>query len=144
MELFTIPVQVRWSDLDPNFHIRHSVYYDWGALCRVEYLNGKELTPAVYQRLHIGPILLREESVFRREIKFGDNININLKLVRARRDFSRWSIAHEIKKDNDVLCAVLTVDGAWINVIERKFAIPVEEIKGVFEQMPMDEKFIWE
>jgi acyl-CoA thioester hydrolase len=144
MELFTMPVQVRWADLDPNFHLRHSVYYDWAALCRIEYLNGKELTPALYQRLHIGPILFREECIFRKEIKFGDSITINLKLIKSRRDFSRWTIAHEIKKDNNILSAVVTVDGAWIDVIERKLAVPPAEIKAVFENMPVDENFIWE
>lgn len=144
MELFTMPLQVRWSDLDPNFHLRHSVYYDWAALCRVEYLNGKGLTSAVFQRLHFGPILFREECVFKREIKFDDEVNINLKLIKSRRDYSRWTIAHEIKKDNTSISAIVTVDGAWINVIERKLFIPPQEVSAVFEQMPTDEKFIWE
>ena len=39
MSEFNRMIQLRWSDLDPNFHIRHSVYYDWGAFVRVEFLN---------------------------------------------------------------------------------------------------------
>ena len=39
MEEFSLDIQLRWSDLDPNDHIRHSVYYDWGAMCRMEYLG---------------------------------------------------------------------------------------------------------
>jgi acyl-CoA thioester hydrolase len=27
----------RWSDLDPNFHVRHSAYYDFGAQHRIEF-----------------------------------------------------------------------------------------------------------
>ena len=35
---YTKPVEIRWSDLDPNFHLRHSVYYDYGvtAIQKVE------------------------------------------------------------------------------------------------------------
>ena len=112
MEAYAIPVQIRWSDLDPNFHLRHSVYYDWGALCRIDYLNSKGLTQAVMQQLHFGPIIFREEAVFRKEIKYGDQITLNLKLMKSRRDYSRWTIVHEIKKNGDTLCAVLTIDGA--------------------------------
>ena len=124
MEAFVMPVQIRWSDLDPNFHLRHSVYYDWGALCRIDYLNSKGLTQAVMQQLHFGPIIFREEAVFRKEIKYGDQVTLNLKLMKSRRDYSRWTIVHEIKKNGDTLCAVLTIDGAWLNVIERKLYMP--------------------
>jgi acyl-CoA thioester hydrolase len=39
MDSFTIPLDIRWSDLDPNFHLRHSVYYDYGAFARVQFLT---------------------------------------------------------------------------------------------------------
>jgi acyl-CoA thioester hydrolase len=93
--------------------------------------------------LHFGPILFREESVFRKEIKYGDAVNINIQLLKSRRDYSRWTIQHEIKKDNTILSAVLTVDGAWINMIERRLFTPPEEVAQVFEKMPKSEEFVW-
>ena len=71
MQNFSRPVQIRWSDLDPNFHLRHSVYYDWGALCRIEFLYQFGLTTDIMQQLNFGPILFREECVFKKEIKMG-------------------------------------------------------------------------
>jgi acyl-CoA thioester hydrolase len=143
MNNFNRIIQIRWSDLDPNFHLRHSVYYDWGAFCRVEFLNEYGLTADVMQQLRFGPILFREECVFRKEIRSGDVVTINLKLIRARKDFSRWSIQHHITKNESVLSAVLTVDGAWMNVVERKLASPPEKVFEVFDKMPKDEKFEW-
>lgn len=143
MNNFNRIIQIRWSDLDPNFHLRHSVYYDWGAFCRVEFLNEYGLTADVMQQLRFGPILFREECVFRKEIRSGDAVTINLKLIRARKDFSRWSIQHHITKNESVLSAVLTVDGAWMNVVERKLASPPEKVFEVFDKMPKDEKFEW-
>jgi acyl-CoA thioester hydrolase len=143
MKIFIQPVQVRWADLDPNFHLRHSVYYDWAASCRLDYLGQNGLTLAGMQKLHFGPIIFREECVFRKEIKYGDQVNINLKLMKGRRDFSRWTIVHEIKKNDDTLCAIVTIDGAWLNVIERKLFIPPAEVANVFQQMPLDENFEW-
>lgn len=138
-----MPLQVRWADLDPNFHLRHSVYYDWAAMCRIKYLNEHGLTPAVMQKLHFGPIIFREEAVFRKEIKFDDLLTINLKLIKGKRDYSRWTISHEIKKAEDTLCAVVTIDGAWLNMIERKLYTQREEVINVFQQMPIDESFEW-
>ncbi|MBL7738458.1 MAG: thioesterase family protein [Chitinophagaceae bacterium] len=143
MELFTKEVQVRWSDLDPNVHLRHSVYYDWGAFCRIEFFQAYGLTTELMQQLHFGPILFREECVFRKEIRLGDKVTISIKLVKSKRDFSRWTIQHNIMKNGDVLSAVLTVDGAWLNTAERKLATPPVKVAEVFSQIPVDNDFQW-
>jgi acyl-CoA thioester hydrolase len=136
-------VQIRWSDLDPNFHLRHSVYYDWGALCRIEFLEEYGLTMGVMAQLKIGPIIFREECLFRKEIRMGDKISINLSVLKARQDFSRWSIQHHIIKDEGTLCAVLTVEGAWLDMVKRKLATPSKEVLDVFSMMPKSEGFEW-
>src|SRR5881392_2870745 len=105
MEKFIKQVQIRWADLDPNFHVRHSVYYDWGAFCRISFLNEMGLTYNVMQELRFGPIIFREECVFRKEIRSGVEIIINLKIKGGRKDYSRWSIVHHISKDDGTLCA---------------------------------------
>lgn len=143
MESFVKEIQVRWSDLDPNVHLRHSVYYDWGAFCRVAFLNEQGLTMELMQRLHIGPILFREECVFRREVRLGDHITISLEVTKAKRDYSRWSIQHTILKNADTVAAVLTVDGAWLNIAQRKLTSPPREVNDVFSKMPVDKNFQW-
>jgi acyl-CoA thioester hydrolase len=143
MEKFIKQIQLRWSDLDPNFHLRHSVYYDWGAFSRIEFLNELHLTPRLMQKFHFGPIIFREECIFKKEIHFGDSITIDLKLIKARKNYSRWSIQHIIQKNDEETSAILTVDGAWINTIERKLTVPPTEAERVFSQMPVDENFLW-
>lgn len=143
MEKFVQPVQVRWSDLDPNGHLRHSVYYDWGALCRVSFLEQHQFTTSVMHQLGIGPILFREECIFRKEIKMGDAVFINLHLIKAKKDFSRWSIKHTISKNEDTVSALLTVDGAWLDLNKRKLAAPGQEVIDVFSKMPLSDDFQW-
>lgn len=141
MELYEKPVDIRWADLDPNFHLRHSVYYDYGAWCRVCFLNENGLTGAYMAEKALGPILLKEECVFRREVRMGEQIRINLELVSARSDYSRWKIRHNILKADNVLAAIITVDGAWIDTNRRKLAIPDENVLAVFDQMPRSPDF---
>jgi len=74
MEKFLLPIQVRWSDIDQNRHLRHSAYYDYGATVRIACFSQHGLTNMKFEELHIGPILFREEAVFKREIKFEDRI----------------------------------------------------------------------
>ena len=143
MENFKKEVQVRWSDLDPNVHLRHSVYYDWGAFCRIAFLDEHTLSAELMQRLHIGPILFREECIFKKEIRLGDKVAIDLQILKAKRDFSRWTIQHAIIKNEETLAAILTVDGAWLDTVKRKLATPPPEVFNVFSQMPLNENFQW-
>jgi len=143
MESFVKEVDIRWSDLDPNAHLRHSVYYDWGAFCRVEFLYSHGLTTGMMQQLQFGPILFREECLFRKEIRLGDKVTIDLKLIKAKKDYSRWTIEHTIMKNADAVSAILTVDGAWLDTAKRRLAIPPEQVTGVFSKMPLAENFEW-
>jgi acyl-CoA thioester hydrolase len=142
MENFIFPLQVRWADLDPNFHLRHSVYYDWGAMCRIEFLHQNQLTSELMIKMQFGPILFREECIFRKEIRLGDNVTVDLELIKSRKDYSRWSIQHTFRK-NDQVAAVLVCDGAWIDVVKRKLFIPPREAVQVFEKMPPGKNFQW-
>ena len=144
MNEFISNVQLRWSDLDPNFHVRHSVYYDWGAMCRVDFFNKYGLTSNMMIQNQIGPVLFREECSFRKEVKMEDNITINLQIIKARKDFSRWSIQHQIKNAQGAVCATLIVDGAWIDIAKRKLAVAPEFVSTVFENIPKAEGFEWQ
>lgn len=136
-------IEIRWSDIDPNFHLRHSVYYDFGAFVRVAFMTEHGLTPFVMQQNKIGPILFREECVFKREIHFSDKVEISLKMVKSTHNMSRWTMVHEIWKNGNTLSAIITIDGAWIDTATRKLAVPPESFRQVFDSMPRAADFSW-
>lgn len=129
--------------MDPNFHLRHSVYYDIGAYSRISFLNEHGFTPDVLVQHQVGPILFREECVFKREIRFEDRVRVNLQLQKSFRDISRWTMIHELWKNETTLAAVITVDGAWMDIVKRKLTAPPHELTEVFEKVPRTEDFAW-
>ncbi len=141
MQKFSLPIQVRWSDIDQNRHLRHSAYYDYGATVRIACFSQHGLTNLKFEELHIGPILFREEAIFKREIKFEDKITVDLNVTKATADYSRWSIRHHLYKEDGTLCAVINLDGAWIDIVKRKLAVPNEFIQTVFQDFPKAEDF---
>ena len=141
--IFNRHLSIRWADLDANFHVRHSVYYDYGAQQRLEILNNMGLTLEIMHEQHFGPVLLREECVFRREIRLNDHVIITAKLAKLTADASRWTIQHEFLSMNQKVLATLTVDGAWIDTHLRKFVSTTPRIvKEVFERIPRTESFV--
>jgi acyl-CoA thioester hydrolase len=134
-------MQIRWADIDANRHLRHSVYYDYGATMRMNVLSEGGLTTKKLEELATGPILFREEAVFKREIMLEDKIVLTVELVRATEDYSRWSLRHQFIKKDEVVAAILNVDGAWIDLNKRKLAIPDAFIQGIFAQFPKSSDF---
>lgn len=143
MGIFTKEISIRWSDLDPNFHMRHSAFYDFGAQHRIEVLEQHGLTMKIMQKQFFGPVLFREEAVFRKEIHLSDTITITTKMGKMKADASRWTIVHELRNQRDELCAVISVDGAWMDTKLRKLASPTPQIVvDVMNAFPKTEDFI--
>lgn len=138
------PIVLRWSDFDANMHLRHSAYYDFGATSRLDFFNAQGLTYEVMLREHIGPILFREEAVFKREVRPGDQLFINIMVTRLRPDYSRFSFRHEITRNDGTLCAVMHVDGAWMDTQLRKLTAPPPSIVKTLENAPRSDDFEWD
>jgi acyl-CoA thioester hydrolase len=141
MQQYSKKLEVRWADLDPNFHVLHSKYYDYGAFCRMSFLTEHGITPALMIEKKIGPIIFREECIFKREIKFGDEVEVFLKLSKCNEDGSRWTMVHELWINRDTLAALITIDGAWLDTAIRKLALPPEIYKAGILQIPKTENY---
>ena len=143
MTSFSKTISIRWADIDPNFHMRHSVYYDFGAQQRIEIIESLGLTMRLMQEQNFGPILFREECVFKKEIRLSDTITIHAKLAKRNADASRWTIRHEFVSSDNKICAILTLDGAWLDTRQRKLLSPIPQVViDVFDAFPKTENFM--
>ena len=72
-----------------------------------------------------------------------DRVTIDLQLIKAKKDFFNWSIQHEIFKNENILAAVITIDGSCFDTVKRKLIPPPQIMIDVFNQMPKHENFQW-
>ena len=100
------------------------------------------LRAEVMHQHSVGPVLFREECFFKREIVFGNEVTINLKLKSVSKDFRKFSMVHEIYKNEDVLAALIIVDLAWMHTGLRKITVPPEIIYRTIDVMEKTEDFI--
>jgi len=137
---FSVPIEVRWADLDPNGHVRHSVYYDWGAQVRLTYLERHGVGVAWMGRNAIGPVLFREEARFLRELRFGDELRMDVQLAAASPDGRKWKMRHRLFRGAE-LAATLEIDGAWLDLRARKVTVPPAEMVTAVERLGRSEDF---
>ncbi len=131
------PLYLRWADLDPNYHLRHSAYYDIAAQFRTELLQEFGIGLNYYQESKFNPILLKEECVFKREIRYGDEIMLYFHLKEVTEDYSKYTIMVSFVREKDQkVCAELTIYGAWFNLATRKLQAPPQELVEIFDKFP--------
>ncbi|TMM32275.1 thioesterase [Polaribacter aestuariivivens] len=129
---FQVTFATKWSDFDPNRHMRHTAYNDYAAEVRVRYFAKYNFSIHEFTKHNLGPILFTEETSFRKEIHLGENITVNLKLQGLSKNNERWKIIHEVFNEAGKLSAIIKVYGAWIDLTKRKLTIPPEETKAMF------------
>lgn len=135
--------EATWANIDPNQHMRHSVYNDYAAQTRVAMFGDFGFPITKVADLKLGPILFREETKFFKEIGLSEQITVTAQVDSMRRDGSRWTFIHNIFKENGKKAAEIIVDGAWLDLETRKLGTPTEELLNVTLQFPRSETFRW-
>jgi acyl-CoA thioester hydrolase len=125
---------VRWAELDPNGHMRHSAYADFAADQRVQWLASHGFDIKRFTELQMGPILFREETKYLKEIHAGEQIRVEGRLLGGAPDGSRWTIEHTIYKADGRVAATVTVDGAWLDLARRKLTVPPADLAAVLQE----------
>jgi acyl-CoA thioester hydrolase len=74
-------------------------------------------------------------------LKFGDVLSINLLLDKVTEDYRKWTLQHELWKNGDILAALITVDGSWMDTVLRKVTAPPARFIQCFEAIPKSAGF---
>lgn len=142
MKKFEKEIEVRWSDADSNRHVRHSVYYDYGAHVRIRFFAACGFDSRALNEIAVGPILFKEECSFIKEIRPDETIKVNILRGELSENGARWTLHHEIFNE-DGKCAHITISGAWMDLNIRKLTVPPIEIAKAMHQLPRGEYYTY-
>ena len=135
--------ETRWSDFDANHHMRHTVYNDCAAQLRLDLLVKNGFNMKILSKIGLGPVLLREETRFIKEVHIGENLTVDVEIIGLSESGDRWNMLHHIYKNEDTLAAIITVEGAWIDMKLRKIIAPPKELNDKFIDNYRSDDFEW-
>lgn len=142
-ETYSKTFPVRWADADPNWHMTHSAYFEYAAHVRMTFLTENGYPPNKFIEMGFGPVLLREEIKYMREILMQEEITVTLQLAAIKKNGRRWSMRHKFFKDH-MRAAELTVDGTWLDFKTRRSIDPPSELLNLFDVMSKTDDFVFE
>ena len=135
-ERYAKSFEVRWADLDPNGHMRHSAYADYGAQARIGFLTEHGFGLREFQKLHMGPVLFREDLKYLKEIRANERISVTCEAAGLSPNRKHWRIRHRLYRQDGELACVIDCQGAWFDLQSRKVIPASPELESVMKKMP--------
>jgi acyl-CoA thioester hydrolase len=131
MSVYYHPFDVRWSDLDANFHLGNSVYVEYCAQARIAFMHQQGIGISHLQEKNIGPVILHERYSFFKEIHHGTPVFVSVEINGMSEDGSIYQFLHQFYLEDGTHCATAEALGVWIDTSKRKSTLPSDEIVKV-------------
>lgn len=140
-EPFSHTFIVGWEHLDMNAHMKNTAYLDLAVNTRMLYFQAQGFAASEFERLHIGPVVRRDEIEYFRESRLLDTLRVTFALAGIRDDASRFRLRNELFRADGRLAARLTSEGGWLDLLTRKLVIPPEPLAQVLRALPHTDDF---
>ena len=130
-----------WRDMDYNSHMANTAYLDRAADVRMMYFSENGFTVEDMIRLRIGPVIMKDEIEYYREVKLLQEIRVGLTCAGLAPDGSRFVLRNDFAHADGTRCAAVTSTGGWLDLNQRKLIAPPDALRKAMEELPKVEAF---
>jgi len=130
-----------WGDMDFNSHMRNTAYLEKSADVRMMYFAENGFPMAEFYRLCLGPVILRDELEYYREVGLLDDFRVTLELAELSADGSRFVVQNSFYRPDGKLIARVRSKAGWLDLGARKLVAPPEVLLRALQNSPRSEDF---
>ena len=135
MSKFTKTLRAAWSDIDFNMHMRNSAYLDRAVDIRMMFFDEMAFPVAEFARRKIGPVIMKEELEYFREIRLLDEYQVSQEAAGSSEDGSRFRICNEFTRADGKLAARVVSTGGWLDLAGRKLIVPPDDLLAAMRSL---------
>ena len=140
--MYTKTFYAGWADMDFNSHMRNTAYLDKAADIRQMFLLEHGFPPEGFLKLHIGPVVMKDEVEYFHEVGLQQRITVTIALAGHALDGSRFLIRHEILREDRKLSARVNSAGGWLDLADRKLIAPPQALLSAMNSIERTRDFI--
>lgn len=133
--MFSKTLYAGWGDMDFNGHMRNTAYSDKSGDVRMLYFAEHGFSMQEFMRQRIGPVVMKDELEYFREISLLQNIKVTLQSAGLAADGSRFILVNEFFREDGKLAARVTSTGGWLDLSARKLIAPPEALRELMENL---------
>jgi acyl-CoA thioester hydrolase len=133
---------VRWSECDANGHLRNTAYSEYCIDTRTSFLAERGFPHEWFKARSIGPVILREEIDYLREVRLGEEVVVDLLALGLSSDGARFRLSHGLRRPGGEPVAQLVLLGGWLDLERRRLTLPPEELKRAIASVPRGDPYV--
>ncbi len=138
--VYTQTFTIRWSECDANGHLRNTAYSEYGIETRLGFLAGLGWPYARFVEHGIGPVILREEIDYLRELHLGQTVEVSLRALGGSPDGARFKLVHGLVAEGET-AARIVLGGGGLDLRRRRLAAPPAELHQAMQTLDRIEPF---
>jgi acyl-CoA thioester hydrolase len=139
--MFERTLYARWGDMDFNGHMRNTAFLDAAADVRMMFFASNGFPMSEFERLRIGPVILRDELDYFRELRLLQPVRVTLETSGLSEDGTRFRLLNQFFREDGTCAVRVTSTGGWLDLERRKLTAPPEELRKLLEQIDRTEKY---
>ena len=120
--------RVGWSDQDGNAHMGSASYLGYASDTRMHYFTEHGFTMARFASEKFGPVVVRDELIYRRELRLMDDFAVDFELVGISENGIRFRVRNTFRTASEDVAASVTSEGVWFDLEHRRPRIPPSEL----------------
>lgn len=120
--------EIRWSDLDANWHLANTGYVNLMSHTRMSFLIENGFGQKELVKNNLGPVVFSENIYYFKEVFAGKPVKVTLELKGLSEDGMYFEFLHNFYNHKGQHCASCDIMGAWINLETRKLTGLPEEM----------------
>jgi acyl-CoA thioesterase FadM len=130
--------------MDFNQHMRNAAYLGASEDCRMRFLTERGFAMAELQRRQLGPVVLEDRLIYKKELKLLEPFRVELALAAITRDGRRMKLRNTFTREPDAaLVAVVESVVLWLDLAARRPVTPPEELKAAWFGLGRTDDFEW-
>ncbi|HEX8197377.1 MAG TPA: thioesterase family protein, partial [Pyrinomonadaceae bacterium] len=140
-KVFEKTFHVGWANVDFNGHLGNTSYLNLAVDVRMFFFAENGFPIQEFQRQHFGPVILKDEISYFKEMYMLDKIRITFLGAGISEDASKFRIRNEFFREDGKLAARLTTTGGWLSLETRKLIVPPQNLADVMKSLARTDDF---
>jgi acyl-CoA thioester hydrolase len=140
--MFTRSFIAGWADMDFNSHMRNTAFLDRAADVRMMFFADNGFPMSEFVRLKLGPVIMRDEVEYFREIGLLDSFSVTLELAGLAADGSRFLMRNVALRGEGKACGKVTSAGGWLDLEARRLVVPPDDLLAALQSLDRTQDFV--
>jgi acyl-CoA thioester hydrolase len=137
--------RAQWRDMDFNQHMANSAFLDYAGNTRILFFDSVGFTAADFTARQLGPVILEDHLVYRREIRMLEPFTVDFCSVAASSDGRRFKVRNRFTTKAHGLCATVDSVGMWLDLAGRRSIVPPDDLRDAFAGLARSDDFaVWD